>query len=306
MRIDELKFGIDSSKHSTNFGLLASGYKGFQVLSGIVGRGVYPRKVVTYDRQDGEERYRALIEQTCLSCGAEFSLSRRPAVQTLDELAAVFVVGWQYLLPKSRKLIILHDSLLPRYRGFAPTATALLSGEQVLGSSALIAGDMADTGPVIAQKSRPIQYPIRLRDALDLQADNMVDICLQIIRLDQQGRLAAVKQDDSLATYSLWRDARDLRIDWNKPACEIRRMVDAMSEPLPGAQTLYEDIALAINRVSEVSDETFERRDSGKVFALSNGQPVVVCGEGLLRIEEAFTQDGQRFTFPQKLRVRFA
>ena len=31
-------------------------------------------------------------------------------------------VGWRWIIPYAEKLIIFHDSLLPKYRGFAPLA----------------------------------------------------------------------------------------------------------------------------------------------------------------------------------------
>src|SRR5688572_30443812 len=51
----------------------------------------------------------------------------------------MFVVSWRYIIPKKVYQIarsgtfVFHDSLLPEYRGFAPTVWAILNGEDHTG-----------------------------------------------------------------------------------------------------------------------------------------------------------------------------
>lgn len=40
-----------------------------------------------------------------------------------------FAIGWRWIIKNERKLIIFHDSLLPRYRGFAPLVNTLINNE---------------------------------------------------------------------------------------------------------------------------------------------------------------------------------
>src|SRR5947207_12062994 len=46
---------------------------------------------------------------------------------SLDK-SSIFVIGWRWIIRSSGKLFIFHDSLLPKYRGFAPIVTQLLNG----------------------------------------------------------------------------------------------------------------------------------------------------------------------------------
>ena len=76
--------------------------------------------------------------------------------------------GWRNLLPTSPgKLIIFHDSLLPKYRGFNPLVTALINGDDVLGVSALWAAENYDEGEIIFQEKVTIAYPIKIKQAID-------------------------------------------------------------------------------------------------------------------------------------------
>ena len=51
----------------------------------------------------------------------------------------------------------LHPSLLPKYRGPAPVAGAILAGDDITGVSLMLLDEGMDSGPVIAQRERPIR-----------------------------------------------------------------------------------------------------------------------------------------------------
>ena len=40
-----------------------------------------------------------------------------------------FAIGWRWIIQNSTNLIVFHDSLLPKYRGFAPLVNSLVSNE---------------------------------------------------------------------------------------------------------------------------------------------------------------------------------
>ena len=51
-----------------------------------------------------------------------------------------------------------------------------------------------------------------------------------------------------------------------------------------------------------------EQRHEGKIIFIQNGEPVVICGSGLLRVNEArlVEVDGEEFDFSlKKFRIRF-
>ena len=83
---------------------------------------------------------------------------------TIDKykITAIIAIGWRFLLPLSLNdrltipIIVFHDSLLPKYRGFSPTPTAMICGEKTVGVTALYASEGTDEGEIIWQKEVPI------------------------------------------------------------------------------------------------------------------------------------------------------
>ena len=112
-------------------------------------------------------------------------------------------------------------------------------------------------------------------------------------------------QDESKASYSLWRNEEDYSIDWTRNAADLERFVLALGYPYAGASTFLEDAPLRVLDVGVVDDVEFENRQPGKIFRLEDGCPVVVCGKGLLRITEAKLADGSSLVPMKRLKVRF-
>src|SRR5438477_626426 len=77
---------------------------------------------------------------------------------TADPNVFRILIGWQWLVIADGKTIVLHDSLLPRYRGFAPLVNSLINGEKEIGVSAFISTEGYDEGPLIRQEKINIEY----------------------------------------------------------------------------------------------------------------------------------------------------
>lgn len=219
-------------------------------------------------------------------------------------------ISWRWLIRHpTNKLVVFHDSLLPRYRGFAPLINALINGEPEVGVTAIFGADDFDTGDVIAQSSVKISYPITIRTAIGKVNQCYLDCAETVLgRLAAGQGLTASPQDENLATYSIWRDEADYAIDWSLSAAEIRRLIDAVGFPYKGASARMDGQPVRILAAEEVADVHVENRHCGKVLFVKQGQPVVICGSGLLRITDAVfeTPNGDEVLLPmKKFRVRF-
>jgi methionyl-tRNA formyltransferase len=279
----------------------AVGLRGAHFLTGLVARGMQIAAIASYRQpNDRSESHRA-IAKVAAELRIPITFTKKPCFH-VDGLT--FVVGWQYLFNECPpNVIVFHDSLLPRYRGFSPTVTALLNGDQVVGVTALQPSSRVDAGPILAQQSAQVVYPIKIAQVLALQAEAMVNLAEKIVHQAQTVGIAGTEQDEAQATYSLWRDETDYLINWADSSEQIKRMIDAVGYPYDGAKTYHGERELVIEDASVVDDLAFERRDPGKVWRLDNGRPVVVCGAGLLRIERFRFCD--RRDLPFRLRTRF-
>ncbi|MBV8660648.1 MAG: methionyl-tRNA formyltransferase [Candidatus Dependentiae bacterium] len=219
-------------------------------------------------------------------------------------------ISWRWLINHPpEKLIVFHDSPLPRYRGFSPLVNALINKEKEIGVTAIFGADDFDTGDIIAQSKSRITYPITIASAIKIINNNYLS-CAELVlnKLLLGDKIEAIKQVESEATYSVWRDENDYKIDWSKSSVQIRRLIDAVGFPYKGASTSSEGILIRILSAEEYTDVTIENRDCGKVLFVSNGTPVVICGKGLLKITEAYVEVNGKLTsfLPvSKFRIRF-
>lgn len=215
-------------------------------------------------------------------------------------------VSWRWLIKDAHPLVVLHDSLLPRYRGFAPLVSCLLNGEPEIGVTALRATAEFDGGPVLGQARRPVRYPIKIAEAVALATECYLELVAQLWPRLQAGQLPpGTPQDEAAATYSLWRDEQDYRIDWQRDSAYLRRFVDALGWPYRGASTLLNGQRCRVLAAEAVPDVVIENRTPGKVLFVRGGQPVVVCGTGLLCLTALRTDDGDEALPLKHFRSRF-
>ncbi|MBV9564997.1 MAG: hypothetical protein JOY90_31800 [Bradyrhizobium sp.] len=285
-----------------NIVVCAAGLKGFAFVEGLLQEGVKIDSLVTYAQPDDQARSFERICELAARASANLLETRHPTPRAGD---LTLIVGWQYLLSQiTPSTVVFHDSLLPKYRGFAPTATALIKGDREIGVTALHPNVGTDEGPIIAQRSLPITYPIKIETALTLQAGLMKDLAVDIIERWRRNRLFATPQHDESASYSIWRDDTDYEIDWSSNAQAIERFVNALGFPYSGARTTVGGTeTIRIFDVTALPEMHFEIRDAGKIWKLDDGRPIVVCGAGMVRLEKWQHENRSEFAF-QRLRTR--
>jgi methionyl-tRNA formyltransferase len=283
-------------------------YKGLKTLQSIVDSNY--SKLISYvvigeDRNTTND-YSSEIRQLCIENGIDY-YSRKDNLPSFPEY--ILTVSWRWLIKNcSSRIIVLHESLLPKYRGFAPLVNQLINKEEYMGVSAIFGEKEYDTGDIIAQKKIKVEYPIKINQAIinisELYKKIVVEIFAQIVSHDTIKN--AIKQDDERATYSLWRDMDDYLIDWSKSSEYISRFIDSVGFPYTGALTYMNGKGIRIIDVESLENIIIENRHVGKIIYLKEDKPVVVCGEGLLLIKEAFYDESKESIFPLKrFRIRF-
>lgn len=219
------------------------------------------------------------------------------------EVTHIFLVGWPFLLPESlneeleNKMIVFHDSLLPRFRGFAPLPTALICGEREVGFSVLFAEKEMDAGDIILQRRYDVEEGMSVADVIELVAQGYAECSGELIHMLKTGQYNAQPQDQSKATYSVWRDLNDMQIDWNKSAREIHNFIRALGSPYLGAYTFLDNEKVYIYKSRVVPDITFELRQPGKLWKINGETATVICGSGMLEITDCIKSTGEIMIF---------
>lgn len=295
---------------AAKFALLLVGDKGNAVLAALVEKHCDSIGLVVVGRDPGVANdFADEIIKMCRENDLE--VHERPSASgPLDNFAGYKIaIGWRWMLRKSENLIVLHDSLLPRYRGFAPLVNSLINGEERLGVTALFASDEYDQGPVIEQRSISISYPITIFSAIERIKRLYVELVNEIVVKIKNGQvLTATEQEPGLATYSLWRDEADYLLDWSRSAEYLVRFVNAVGYPYDGARTYANNCLVLVREAESVPDVNVESRSEaiGKVLRVDDGCPVVVCASGLIRLKRVMSEAGETLLPLKVFRTRFS
>ncbi len=288
--------------------------KGFTVLRHLTKNNLIEHIgfVVTFHENTSNQNWGSLILEECdrfnIPCFLWSEVKNSIAnLSVRHEITGAVAISWKYLLPLELNdvlicpLIIFHDSLLPRYRGFAPTPTAIMAGEKEIGVTAFFASEEVDAGDIIVQTKMNISHDACIKDIIDEQSEIYATMLEKIILDMRAGTINATPQNENDATYSIWRNVEDCRIDWTKTSTEIYNFVRALGAPYPNAFTYYDGQKIDILKVEVIPDKKFVIRDCGKIWCCKNNYPEVICGSGMVKILLAVNSDGNNVSF-KKLR----
>ena len=199
-----------------------------------------------------------------------------------------FAIGWRWIIKNDTNLIVFHDSILPKYRGFAPLVNSLINYEELIGVSALLANKEYDKGDIVSQQSLEISYPIKIEEAINKIQPLYFYLINEIYQKIEQGiPFQANKQNEDNATYSLWLDKKDYFIDWkNWSANKIKRFVDAVGYPYDGAKVYLDGKILNFIDINVMNDVVIKNRARhiGKVIFIKNGSPPPPPPKGLIQL----------------------
>jgi len=132
--------------------------------------------------------------------------------------------------------INLHASLLPRHRGAAPVAWAIISGDAETGVSVIRMTPALDAGEVIGVRKTPIG-PDETAGALEARlALVAAELAVESVGNLASGTVCGILQDQSLVTRAPKLNKQMGDLDWEKDARFLARWVRAM-QPWPTAYT---------------------------------------------------------------------
>ena len=150
------------------------------------------------------------------------------------------VVAYGQILPRSVLdvppwgSINVHASLLPRYRGAAPIAWAIIRGERETGITSFRMDEGMDTGPTLLRQMTAIGPE---ETAGELAARLAVlGAAVLTETLDRLPTLTPTPQDDTAATAAPRLRKEDGVLDWTRSAVELAARVRGVN-PWPGATT---------------------------------------------------------------------
>jgi methionyl-tRNA formyltransferase len=174
-----------------------------------------------------------------------------------------------------------HASLLPRWRGAAPINAAILAGDEETGVTIMKMDVGLDTGPMLSMKRIRIEPDDTAGSLFGALSTLGADLLIETLPAYMDGKLTPQPQPEEGATYAPMLKKEDGRLDFTKSAVELARRVRAMN-PWPGAWFEWDGNLLKVGRAAVGKGKGGKGGDR----LIVEGSPAVVCGEGILILEE--------------------
>lgn len=182
------------------------------------------------------------------------SLRREP--ESIEALAAlrpdaVAVAAYGLILPEALlaiapgRVLNVHASLLPRWRGAAPINYAILAGDTQTGVTIMQVEAGLDTGPMLARQAIPLPPDATAGRLSEQLAGIGAELLARTLPEWLAGRISPEPQDEARASYAPRLARADGRLDWREAAEALERRVRAM-DPWPGAFFDWEDLAIKV------------------------------------------------------------
>jgi methionyl-tRNA formyltransferase len=222
-------------------------------------------------------------------------LLRPASVRTADTLAAIaawqpdllVVAAYGKILPPALLAlptlapINVHASLLPRYRGAAPIAAAILAGDAETGVTIMLMSQEMDAGDILLQRTVPITADDTTATLTTALAELGATALREALGALRGSGLRAEPQDVTRVTHAPRLAKDDGRVDWNREAVTIERMVRAFT-PWPSAFTTLDGRTVKILAARGAGDARPEG-PPGTIDAHGGGLRVAT-GHGVLDV----------------------
>ncbi len=220
--------------------------------------------------------YRAFLRDA----GAEIAVSINYSGIIPSEIISLFSLG----------VLNAHGGDLPRYRGNACQAWAILNGESRVGLCIhkMIPGEL-DNGDIIARDYLPINLKTKVTSVWDWMVRRTPGLMIEAVDhlasdpgyfIERQ----STDRQDALRCYP--RRPEDGRIDWSKSADAVLRLINASSRPYAGAFCDLEGTKVIIWDAEPLDDGEIFCAIPGQVTAIGEIHVDIACGQGKLRINE--------------------
>lgn len=194
----------------------------------------------------------------------------------------------------------LHGSLLPKYRGAAPVARSMQSGDAETGVTVIQMSPQVDAGGMLAAASTPIG-PDETAATLEARLGELgAPLLADAVKGYLEGRLQPILQDKALATRAPKLTKEEAAIDWTRPAFLVDRFIRAMN-PWPLARCLFQGVSASVAVPVTIHLSSLDGSDPdpataapGTVTQIGKTELKVACGDGRQVLLKVIQSEGRK------------
>lgn len=191
-----------------------------------------------------------------------------------------------------------HGGDLPRYRGNACQAWALINAEPEIGLCVhkMVGGEL-DSGDVIAKDMLPVDHHTRIRTVaqwIEEQTPKLFRAALEQLARDPQYVLYRQTEDPRPPLRCFPRRPEDGRIDWSRTAKDVVRHINASGPPYAGAFFEYESLRYRVYEADWVAGGEYLAIPGQVVARNQDGSVDIACGgDGYCRLSSVDRVDDE-------------
>jgi methionyl-tRNA formyltransferase len=178
----------------------------------------------------------------------------------------------------AHRILNVHPSLLPRWRGAAPIERAIMAGDSTTGVSIMELTAGLDSGPVCLEESEPI----RPHDTYGTLAERLQVVGGELLVRALDESPPCSPQDDAGATYADKITSADRELDPGRPAADLERVVRALTPHIGAYITLSDGTSLGV-REARVGPPAQAGAVPGSV-SFDGPLPVLATADGTLEL----------------------
>ena len=223
-------------------------------------------------RKDGAEDLKELKPDLCVTAAFGQILSQ----EILD-------------IPKYGNINV-HASLLPKHRGSAPIAHAIMAGDRETGITTMMMDAGIDTGDILLQERTAISETETCGELTERLSRIGADLLIRTIQMLTEGKLIRIPQNENEMTYDPMLDKAMGRLDFHKDAAAVRARINGLN-PWPCVS-----VPIGKERLKLLRAEIFDGRGTAGTVICSDARQgfAIACGDGAVRILEIQAPGGKR------------
>ena len=210
------------------------------------------------------------------------SEENRAIVENLEPDVIVTVAYGQIVPPWMLRLsrlfpVNVHASLLPRWRGAAPIARAILNGDAVSGVTTMVMEESLDSGDVLLREEVPIPVEATEGEFAETLAETGARLLLKTLEELESGGIVPAPQDEALATWAPKIRKDESTISWEYTALEVHNRIRALN-PQPGASVDFR--GEKINLWRSLPSDGAKNVSPGTLLGVTQNALRIACGGG--------------------------
>lgn len=218
------------------------------------------------------------------------NMAKRSGAEAAISVNWLINIGKEMIGQFPRGIINAHGGDLPRFRGNACANWAILAGEKKIVMTLHKMSAQLDGGEILLKRDLVLTPDIYIGDVYDFYSKNIPEMFTEVLSGIATGKIRPKKQprDPERSLRCFPRLPVDGKIDWDRSAEFLNRLVHASSEPFSGAYSFMGTDKLTIWRAHAekipypclgVPGQVVEIRKKAQEVA-------ILTGHGLLVIEE--------------------